>query len=177
MPRRRFDCRCAISGSYPAAAPHGETEQMEVFDAREAALLLIDVYHAAETPAAQRARPLGLGPRVLADRRRAARATHCRRALRRAPDRLRHEQRTPDRARPLRLRPLFPRQPRVRPGGRFRRARRRPARVSPRRAGPARDTAPDSLPSRTITTSESTPTAAFSRRGSTASCATSAPAP
>jgi nicotinamidase-related amidase len=37
---------------YPAAAPHGETEQMEVFDAREAALVLIDVYHAAETPAA-----------------------------------------------------------------------------------------------------------------------------
>lgn len=38
---------------YPAAAPHGETARAEVFDAREAALLLIDVYHAAETPAAQ----------------------------------------------------------------------------------------------------------------------------
>ena len=38
---------------FPAAAPHGETDQMEVFDLREAALLLIDVYHAAETPAAR----------------------------------------------------------------------------------------------------------------------------
>ena len=38
---------------YPAAAPHGETDQTEVFDAGEAALLLIDVYHAAETPASQ----------------------------------------------------------------------------------------------------------------------------
>ena len=36
---------------YPAFAPHGETEQIEVFEARAAALLLIDVYHAAETPA------------------------------------------------------------------------------------------------------------------------------
>ncbi|MGH2562585.1 MAG: cysteine hydrolase family protein [Thermomicrobiales bacterium] len=38
---------------FPAAAPHGETDQIEVFDARESALLLIDVYHAAETPVAQ----------------------------------------------------------------------------------------------------------------------------
>jgi ureidoacrylate peracid hydrolase len=37
---------------YPAVAPHGETEKIEVFGATEAALLLIDVYHAAETPTA-----------------------------------------------------------------------------------------------------------------------------
>ena len=35
---------------FPAAAPHGETGQIEVFPAHEAALLLIDVYHAAESP-------------------------------------------------------------------------------------------------------------------------------
>jgi ureidoacrylate peracid hydrolase len=38
---------------FPAAAPHGETDQIEAFDTGEAALLLIDVYHAAEAPAAQ----------------------------------------------------------------------------------------------------------------------------
>jgi nicotinamidase-related amidase len=38
---------------FPAAAPHGETDQVEVFDSGETALLLIDVYHAAEDPTAQ----------------------------------------------------------------------------------------------------------------------------
>jgi ureidoacrylate peracid hydrolase len=38
---------------FPAAAPHGETDQIEVFDSEETALLLIDVYHAAEDPTAQ----------------------------------------------------------------------------------------------------------------------------
>jgi nicotinamidase-related amidase len=38
---------------FPAAAPHGETDKVEVFDSTETALLLIDVYHAAEDPTAQ----------------------------------------------------------------------------------------------------------------------------
>jgi ureidoacrylate peracid hydrolase len=38
---------------FPAAAPHGETEQVAVIDPGETALLLVDVYHAAETPAAE----------------------------------------------------------------------------------------------------------------------------
>jgi ureidoacrylate peracid hydrolase len=37
---------------FPAASPHGETGQIEVFSTSDAALLLIDVYHAAESPAA-----------------------------------------------------------------------------------------------------------------------------
>jgi ureidoacrylate peracid hydrolase len=38
---------------FPATAPLGETEQVAAIDSAETALLLIDVYHAAETPAAQ----------------------------------------------------------------------------------------------------------------------------
>jgi ureidoacrylate peracid hydrolase len=38
---------------FPAAAPLGETEQVAALDATTAALLLVDVYHAAETPAAR----------------------------------------------------------------------------------------------------------------------------
>jgi ureidoacrylate peracid hydrolase len=38
---------------FPAAEPFGETDQIETIDLAQAALLLIDVYHAAETPSAQ----------------------------------------------------------------------------------------------------------------------------
>jgi nicotinamidase-related amidase len=38
---------------FPAAAPLGETEQVATIDPTETALLLVDVYHAAETPTAQ----------------------------------------------------------------------------------------------------------------------------
>jgi nicotinamidase-related amidase len=38
---------------FPAANPHGETDRTETIDFSETALLLIDVYHAAEAPSAQ----------------------------------------------------------------------------------------------------------------------------
>jgi ureidoacrylate peracid hydrolase len=38
---------------YPALEPHGETDRIESIGLDETVLLLIDVYHAAETPAAQ----------------------------------------------------------------------------------------------------------------------------
>jgi nicotinamidase-related amidase len=38
---------------FPAAGPLGETDRIETIDPTRTALLLVDVYHAAETPAAQ----------------------------------------------------------------------------------------------------------------------------
>jgi nicotinamidase-related amidase len=38
---------------FPAAGPFGETDRVETIDPARTALLLVDVYHAAETPAAQ----------------------------------------------------------------------------------------------------------------------------
>jgi nicotinamidase-related amidase len=38
---------------FPAAGPLGETDRVETVDPAQTALLLVDVYHAAETPAAQ----------------------------------------------------------------------------------------------------------------------------
>ena len=47
------DYRSGTFDSFPAVSPRGQTDAIETIDFGRTVLLLIDVYHAAEAPAAQ----------------------------------------------------------------------------------------------------------------------------